>query len=325
MHKEIHTILSRAKNIFITSHTRCADATGSICALSLYAQTLGKEVYAFMNEPVPQNLAALLPASHITSQKTTLANFDVCLVVDAGDLKQTGIAEELSFCLQHGTPVVINIDHHKTNESFGHLNLVDKDASSTCELIYHFLTAHNFPVQNSLAQSLLTGIVGDTDNFTNAATTENSFKIAAQLILQGANFFEVIHKLFSLEESLSTLRLWGRIFERLTYNQKYDIAVSYVTQQDVRDCAARDESIEIVANLLNYIQNIKAGVLIKETLTGTYKVSLRSTYPGIDVSRLAKMLGGGGHKKAAGFTIEHPLFDFREKPYEMLSAVLEAV
>jgi phosphoesterase RecJ-like protein len=63
--------------------------------------------------------------------------------------------------------------------------------------------------------------------------------------------------------------------------------------------------VEVVANLLNYIRGIKAGVLIKEKSDGTFKVSLRSTYPGIDVSLLAKLCGGGGHKKAAGFTVEH--------------------
>lgn len=172
-------------------------------------------------------------------------------------------------------------------------------------MIYGMLSESEstYHIGEHAAECLLTGITGDTGNFTNAATTEKSFAIAADLIWRGANFFQIIQRLFSVEESINTLRLWGTIFERLTYNPNYAIAISSVLQKDLALCNAHEESVEVVANFLNYISGIKAGILIKERPDGTFKVSLRSTMPGIDVSRLAKLLGGGGHPKAAGFSI----------------------
>jgi phosphoesterase RecJ-like protein len=270
-----------------------------------------KKIYPYLSEPVPKNLQSLYVSQEIQNQKPDLLIFDLFLILDAGDFKQTCLEKELSFVFKEAADqIIINIDHHKTNEYFGHINIVDKNASSTCEMIYGMLKDTNYIITDKVAQCLLFGIISDTGNFTNAATNQKSLNIAADLIWSGANIFQIIQKLFGTVESVNTLRLWGRIFERLTYNQKYDIAVSYVLQKDLRECNVTEEAIEVVANLLNYISGIKAGVLLKEKQDGSFKVSLRSTYPGVDVSRLAKMLGGGGHKKAAGFSIEHYILNF---------------
>lgn len=304
MFSEILQKISQAKNIFITSHQNCPDAAGSVLSLSLFLDSLNINRYSFLSAPLPQNLLYLPLSETISSKKPNLSDYDLFLIVDAGDLKQTGIEKELGGIVSRPDEYcVINIDHHKTNESFGHINIVDKNASSTCELIYYFLNENKHIIGKNIADCLLTGIVGDTGNFTNPATNKQCFKIAADLISQGANIFQIIRSILSAEESINTLRLWGTIFERLTYNQKYDIAVSYFLQKDLETCNAREESIEIVANLLNYISGIKAGFLIKETKDGFYKVSMRTTDPNIDLAQLAKMLGGGGHSKAAGFSV----------------------
>ncbi|HBH46041.1 MAG: hypothetical protein A2445_05405 [Candidatus Jacksonbacteria bacterium RIFOXYC2_FULL_44_29] len=304
------TILQKiggSDNIFLTSHQNCPDAIGSICALIAYLKSQNKKFYPYLAEPVPKLLMSLPESSEIKTVKPNLDVFDLCLVVDAGDLKQTHLERELQAIINNksGKNTVINIDHHETNEHFGHLNLVDHNASSTCEIIYLLLETLDYPLSPGIAEALLTGIVGDTGNFTNAATNEQSLKIAAELVWRGANIFQIIQHLYSTEESINTLRLWGKIFQRLTYNHKYDIAISYVLQKDLKECSVGEEVVEVVANFLNYIRRIKAGILIKERADGTFKVSLRSTYPGIDVSELAKILGGGGHKKAAGFSLKN--------------------
>ena len=302
--------IKRARSVFLTSHQNCPDAAGSLCALSIYLDSLNISRYAYLSAPIPKNLAHLPSAETIKTHKPDFSLYDLFLIVDAGDLKQTGIEEELvSVAQSRQCHLFINIDHHKTNTSFGTINIVDKNASSTCELIYYFLNECAHPIGKDVAECLLTGIVGDTGNFTNPATNEQCFKIAADLISRGANIFQIIRSLLGPEESINTLRLWGKIFERLTYNQKYDIAVSYVLQSDLAECNARDEAVEIVANLLNYISGIKAGVFIKETRDGAYKVSMRTTDPSIDLARLAQMAGGGGHSKAAGFSVKHFTID----------------
>lgn len=297
--------ITHANNIFLTSHYNCPDAIGSICALTEFLHNQQKSVFPFLSKPVPRHLLNLPSSQEIQTEKSGLSLFDLFLILDAGDLKQTGLEKELSFVIKNAeNKLVINIDHHKTNEYFGHINIVDKDASSTCEMIYLMLNNNGWDIDEKISECLLTGIIGDTGNFTNAATNKHAFSAAADLIWRGANVFKIIANLFSTEASINTLRLWGRIFERLTYNPKYDIAVSYILQKDLIECQVSEDCVEIVANLLNYIHNIKAGMLLKEKEDGTFKVSMRSTHPDIDLSRLAKMLGGGGHKKAAGFGVE---------------------
>ena len=317
MYSLVHQKIKKAQNIFLTSHQNCPDAIGSVCALLDFLKSQNKQVYPFLSEPVPKNLQSLPNSQEIKITKPNLSLYDLFLILDAGDLKQTGLTKELSAVIKNTEDkIVINIDHHKTNEYFGHINLVDKNASSTCEMIYLMLQESDYQITTKIAESLLTGIVGDTGNFTNAATNQASFSIAADLIWQGANIFQIIQRLFGTVESVNTLRLWGQIFERLTYNQKYDIAVSYVMQKDLQEYRVSEEAIEVVANLLNYISGIKAGVLLKEKEDGSFKISMRSTYPNVDVSRLAKMLGGGGHKKAAGFSIKHYALNLATIGYE---------
>lgn len=302
--------INNARNIFLTSHKNCPDATGSVCALIDFLNSRGKNVYSYLTEPVLKNLRYIPWSRDIRTEIPALANFDLFLVVDASDLKQTGIPEELArIRLENPRYSLINIDHHKTNDHFGHINIVDTDASSTCEMLHGFFEETVSFVNPSAAECLLTGIVGDTGNFTNGATTKKSLRIAANLISHGANIFQIIQNIVSTEASINTLRLWGKIFERLTYNKKYDIAVSYVLQKDLTECSASEEAVGIVSNLLNYINGIKAGILLKETREGTFKVSMRSTNEAVDLAILASAAGGGGHKKAAGFSV--PSFSFK--------------
>ena len=306
--------ITQSKNIFLTSHKNCPDATGSVCALIDFLNAQRKNVYPYLASPILKNLRYIPGSGAIKTEIPALSNFDLFLIVDAGDLKQTGIKEQLEEVRQLGfDQCFINIDHHKTNDHFGDINIVDTEASSTCEMLYGFFEETSAFIGPSAAECLLTGIIGDTGNFTNAATTKKSLKIAASLISQGANIFQIIQNIVSAEASINTLRLWGAIFERLTYNKKYNIAVSYVLQKDLIECKASEEAVEIVSNLLNYINGIKAGILIKETRDGAYKVSMRSTNDSVDLAILARAAGGGGHKKAAGFTVNN----FNQKSFQL--------
>ena len=306
MYSTVLQKIRSSQNVFLTSHPNCPDAIGSLCALSEFLKKRGKKTYSYLSNSIPNNFKDITFSEEIKTEAPSLSLYDLFLIVDAGDLKQTGLEKELNAIInQKEKQRVIAIDHHQTTLSFGHINIIDKNASSTCEILYDLFQSESNPpaITQGCADSLLMGIVSDTGNFTNAATTEKAFNTAAELIWRGANIFHCIQRLYSTEESVNTLRLWGTIFERLTYNSTYDIATSYVLQEDLRVCNVKEEVVEVVANLLNYIRGIKAGVLIKEKSDGTFKVSLRSTYPGVDVSRLAKLCGGGGHKKAAGFTV----------------------
>jgi len=196
MYTTVRQKIRQARNIFLTSHQNCPDAIGSICAVGNFLKNQNKKIYPYLSEIVPKNLQSLHGALDIRVDKPNLQLFDLFLILDAGDLKQTDLEQELSMVIKGAADqIIINIDHHKTNEYFGNINIVDKNASSTCEIIYGMLKDVNYIITDKIAQCLLTGIISDTGNFTNAATNQKSFNIAAGLIWRGANIFHIINEL----------------------------------------------------------------------------------------------------------------------------------
>jgi phosphoesterase RecJ-like protein len=196
---------------------------------------------------------------------------------------------------------IINIDHHATNQHYGEINLVDPEASSTAEIIFNFLNINNQPVDKHMATALLAGILTDTSNFTNPGTTIGSMKVASRLISYGARTNEISRHLLK-NKSIDALRLWGKTLTRLEENKKFNMAIAVIRQEDLADIDAKDEAVEGVSNFLNAMLAVEIVLVLRETDEGFVKGSLRST--SVDVARLAKALGGGGHKKAAGFSIK---------------------
>jgi phosphoesterase RecJ-like protein len=127
-------------------------------------------------------------------------------------------------------------------------------------------------------------------------------QVASHLLNIGARHQE-INKNILRNKSLSLLKLWGRAFERLRYNSSYDLAFTVITSQDITECGAESESASGLSNFFNDLAGAKASLVLIEQPDGTIKGSLRTTRDDVDVAKLAKTLGGGGHQKAAGFSV----------------------
>ena len=151
--------------------------------------------------------------------------------------------------------------------------------------------------------SLLTGLITDTDNFSNGATNQECLKIASELIHRGANF-NMIKAWFLKNKSITTLKLWGIALSRLNKHEKHDIVHTHITRDDLTESGANEEETDGIANFLNNVGEGRAAILLKETSDGKIKGSLRTTKDDLDVGAIAKALGGGGHKKASGFTMD---------------------
>ena len=281
------------------------DAAGACLALAHYLDTIEKPHTCFCIDELSPTYRFLPGINKIQTHEShwhpERVLFDLVIVVDAGDLRYAGIADYIDQ-LDHDF-MIINIDHHATNEHYGDHNLVVTTASSTCEIVHDLL--HSIDVLNKdMATCLMTGLVTDTGGFTNLATTSSAIDAASKLLLKGANMKHITNKTLQ-NRSYTTLKLWGRALERLTPSPS-GVVVTYITQQDIQECEADKEAVEGVANYLNSLDeqtDAKAVLLLSEREPGVIKGSLRTTHPLIDVSKLATLLGGGGHKKAAGFTI----------------------
>lgn len=316
VYNKIFDEIDRANHVMLVMHQKPdGDTTGSCLAMAHYLDIIDKPHTCFCIDDISPTLRFLPGKEKITTDPSHWnpadAKFDLVIVFDAGDLKYSGIADYVDE-LTHDFKI-INIDHHATNAFFGDHNLVITTASSTCEIVHDLL--HSVDVLNKqIATCLLTGLVTDTGGFTNLATTASSIEAASKLLLKGASIKQIAHQTLQ-SRSVPTLKLWGRALERLHINPS-GIVTTIITQKDMHECHASPEAIEGVANFLNSLDDqtdAKAILVLCEGPNNTVKGSFRSTHPLIDVSKLAMLLGGGGHKKAAGFTVEGKLVEHNDR------------
>jgi phosphoesterase RecJ-like protein len=269
-----------------------------------YLRKIDKEHRVYSGTRISQNLMYLPHTEYIiTDPEIWQKNkFDLILIIDSGDLKNTGVQEHIKNYQPEAT--IINIDHHASNNKFGHINLVETTASSTAEVLYKLFKHNELAIDREIATCLLTGIMYDTDNFTNSATSPYAMHAASELISLGADIGLIRNTLFK-NKTLSGMKIWGIALSRLSKHEETGLAYTFVTQDDLISNAVKAEDIEGVANLLNIMSNedARASIFLKELGENVWKVSMRTTRDDIDLSYYAKNLGGGGHKKAAGCTV----------------------
>ncbi|MFH0818472.1 MAG: DHH family phosphoesterase [Patescibacteria group bacterium] len=306
--KQILAEIQKAKHIMLVAHPKPdGDAAGSCLAMAHYLEDLHKSFTCFCLGDLSPSLLFLPKNQYIKNQAHhfTENKFDLLIVLDSGDLRYAGISDYLDGMTQDFK--IINIDHHPTNEMYGHFNLVISDASSTCEIVYNLLNSVK-ALNKNISTCLLTGIITDTGGFSNLATSATAIDTASRLLLHGANFNK-IHNQTLNNRSLNSLKLWGRALERLFKDPETGFITTAITRQDLDECDADLDACEGVSNFLNTLEESRnqTVMVLSEREAGQIKVSLRTTSPLIDVSKFAKLNGGGGHKKAAGYSIKGSL------------------
>lgn len=310
--KKIKILISQASSILLISHQNPdGDALGSMCFFINYLESIGKNYRAFCLNKISFSFDFLAGIEKISSnfEKIKLSEYDLIIILDAGDFRQIGLEKQFKDLLalkkekKMTRPVIVNIDHHLTNEYFGDLNLVDKDASSTAEIIYKNFKDGLITRENATA--LLSGIFTDTGHFSNPATTAASLEIASSLLKKGARLNSIVNNILK-NKSVSNLKIWGKIFSELIKNSKLDLIVAMISYKDFGENKFDEEAVEGLTNFLNCLDNTKVVMVLREK-EGEIKGSLRTTNDLIDLSRLAKLFGGGGHRRAAGFTIKGSL------------------
>jgi len=303
--KQINEQLKKSRKVMIVPHQHPdGDALGSAAAMREYLQTLEIPTVIFCATEVsprwnfiPHSGLVTADAKHFSDKE-----IDTIVVLDSGDLHYAGV----DILLKDHPAQIINIDHHQTNARYGHLNLAIPSASATAEIIYYFLQHNKVHLTPIIGTALLAGIITDTDNFTNSATTTAAMLVAGELLRAGANL-NLINNHTVRNKTLSSLRLWGTALARLTHDENTGITYTYLLQKDLIDNKALDSEVEGVANFLNNLEGSKIAMILRENPDGKFKGSMRTTKIDVDVAVIAKALSGGGHKKAAGFTIDGPI------------------
>ncbi|MDO8444294.1 MAG: bifunctional oligoribonuclease/PAP phosphatase NrnA [bacterium] len=301
-YSKLKTILEEKRSFVLVCHVDPdGDAVGSLAAFAEVLESRGKKVYRICKDPVPEIFNFLTGANLIENKWPR--DFDAVILLDNGDFRRTGFTEEILSAKKRNIPV-INIDHHPKNDLWrvAKINCADDSVSSTCEILYGILTRLGYEINNSIATSLLTGIFYDTGSFQHANTTEKVLEITSELLKKGAKLKIISQKLVNAR-SMALFKLWGIALGRLNVNEKYEISYSILTQKDLEKTNATEEEIFGLVNLLSTNASSKVALLLYETGDGKIKGSLRTENDCLNLSKFAAFLNGGGHKKAAGFTI----------------------
>lgn len=316
LQEKFFNLIKQANNILIVSHQKPdGDTLGANFALAHFLEDQGKNYYSFCLHPVPEQFK-FLPLSYKLNNDAGFFNkdIDLLIVVDSGDLRYAGIDGLISNLKKDIK--IINIDHHPTNDNFGHLNIVDSKASSTTEIFFYLFKEAGIKINIDMATPLLTGILTDTSNFSNPATTVEALNVSSQLLATGVSLNEILGNILK-NQSISALKVWGEALSRLKMTES-GLAVTFITQKDLDEGGIDEEAISGMSNFLNNLGGVKAAMVLKEEAPDRVRASLRTSRDDIDVSRLAKMFGGGGHKKAAGFSVKGKLEKLKDNNWQIV-------
>lgn len=301
---KVITRIEKNERILVLTHENPdGDALGSLLALGLALKNLGKKVDLVCPDNIVQPFI-FLPNIEQIKKDFLLGDYELIIILDCGDLRRTGFADRLKEFSQNKKKI-INIDHHPKNDlhRIAAVNLVDYQASSTAEILYHLFKKMEIVIDKNIATCLLCGLYTDTGAFKHSNTSSQVLQIASELLNKGARLKKITENLTN-GRSIAALRLWGIALSRIQRHQNLGIITSFITQKDIKDCLASHYDLAGVVNMINTIPDSKAAILFSETGDGKIKASLRTESDKVDVSRLAKIFGGGGLKKASGFTID---------------------
>lgn len=297
--KELGGLVKDAQKILLVGHKNPdGDTIGCLTAMAAYLKSINKNYAAFLADELPVNLEYLKHSQEIRSDKNIFDHsFDLVICFDTAVLKYSGAETELNRLKERGVKIV-NIDHHPSN--YGAINIIDDQASSTSVILYDILKIWVAVINRDMATSLLAGVLVDTMNFMNSATNDKSLRLSAELLQQGAKFNLVSRQLYETKTK-DGLKLWSRLLKRLKKNDKLNIAYSVILAEDVEQAGI--EETEGMSNFLSNLTEARISMVIKEIRDGEIRVSIRAIDEQVDVAEMANYFGGGGHKKAAGFTM----------------------
>lgn len=306
--KSLKYIIKNSSKILLVAHSGPdGDTVGSVLAMDEYLKGLEKNTSIACFDPLPAYIESIIPTRFELPDRLDIGTYDAVIACDSVERGFDKISKHLS----SGQATVL-IDHHPDITIQGDVNIIDSSYSSTCEIIYDFFIFAGVKITSSIATSLMIGILGDTGNFQHSNTTPRVMEISSDLLKKGASFSKIIESVFS-NKKFSTLKLWGKAFEKARINPATGMIATVLTQEDIQECNASSEDIGQVASILNTVPGTKFALILSERGDGKIKGSLRSEeYKGTDVSQIAHRFGGGGHKLASGFEVRGKIVETSE-------------
>jgi phosphoesterase RecJ-like protein len=289
----------RAEHVTALCHENPdADTIGGAVAIALLAQRFGKP-FEIVSVDRPAPAFDFLPLLDSVRPEPTLSP-DLAVVCDAATLERVGrIRNEHAGWFDRAR--LVNIDHHVTNARYGHVNLVDPGAAATCQVIAAALPGLGVELDRDIATALLTGIVRDSQGFSDGSTSGETLRIAGTLVDAGAPI-ALIHRRVLAELPYPTLTLWARMLSGIDQRRDGRIVWATLTQDMLDATGTENHDADGLAEFIARTKGADISILLRETRPNCTRVSLRVT-DAVDATRIAAAFGGGGHASRAGCTI----------------------
>jgi bifunctional oligoribonuclease and PAP phosphatase NrnA len=320
--QEIFSEITKAQKILMHCHPNPdADSIGSTLALYHALKSIGKEPTVIKGDSnLPQYLSILPGYTEIVKKnifEVDLKEFDLFLILDSGSPNQITKLGELNFPLEIKTIV---IDHHRSNTSYADINLIDNSYPATCQIVYDLLNEWSIPLNANIALNLFIGTYTDTGGFRFKPTSQKTLASASKLVELAPNFTDA---LFFMENcnTKGRLILQGRMLSHIETFFSDSVAFASISRAEIDLLGITEDDMAgiDVANLLKTVVGWNLGVSLIEVEQNKVKISFRTRDNRIfDVSKVALLVGGGGHAGAAGAQIIGTLDEAKEKVIEAI-------
>ncbi len=292
--EDVATTLRNADRILLLAHQYPdGDTIGSNFALCLALQSLGKAVRVACEDPFPERYAYLyenIPQQDFVPQM-------IC-AVDVADARLLGPGMQATY----GDRVDLSIDHHATNSSFARQTFVDSSCAAAAMIVYRIIKLLGVELTVPIAECLYTGIATDTGCFKYSNAGGDAHRIAAECIETGINF-DMINRVNFDIKSRARIELERMALDQMTFYYDGRVAVMVITNDMVEKSGVKENDMEGLPPIPRQIEGVWVGITLRQKKDGNYKISVR-TGTHANASHICSVLGGGGHDRAAGCTVE---------------------
>lgn len=289
------------------------DTLGCGFALCEALRSIGKNAVVRCGDPVPSKY------SYMGDVCVEGASFSNIIAVDVADAKLLG----KEFEALYGGRVDLCIDHHGSNRLYAKRTLLDPAAAAACEVILEVIRALGAQVTKTIANNIFTGLSTDSGCFRYSNVTPRTLRMAADMIEAGAEHSRINTLMFETK-TRTYVALERLALESMRMYLDERCAFITITQDMFRQSGSDESEVDAIASIPRQIEGVQVGVTMREKADGTFKVSMRS-HEGIDVSEICAMMGGGGHPRAAGCTLECDVESARNRVIECISEYLDRI
>ena len=310
-------IIEKSKSIYLVAHVNPdGDAIGSTYGMYFALKSIGKDAHVIMPE-YSETFSFLPDIKKICEKDVYVEEYDLLIALDSSDKSRLAISEEAFSRAKN----IIMFDHHQISHPYGDVRYINDKMSSASEVVFNFIKYLGIKFDSNIATYIYTGIMTDTGSFNYSNTSPDTHRAVAELIEAGADHITVCKKINDTigEEKL---KLIAKTIDNMEVYLDGKLRYSLVDYETIDSLGLDEEDAEGMTNYMRMVKGTEVGIYIREKKDGTYKVSMRSNGK-VDISKIAIANGGGGHPRAAGFTIYENLEKVKEEVINAVEVMLE--